>query len=266
MLTASKKAKMLNALKAYKKKFLDLNLSELDESGTRLMINHFLSDVLGFLPIEEIKTEYMIKGTYADYVVQTKGIRNFLVEVKALSYDLSDKHLRQTINYGANEGIEWALLTNGRNFEFYKILFNKPIESRKIFSVDLSDASTFKSSIEQLQYLHKEAITKKSLKVLWNKCEALFPEHVAGIIYSKEVIGTIKRLIKAKYGEKCDDEDILKTLERIVCEKFDPATIKPYRAVRSDKRPKKLKENEAKQISNSEIIEKVEDIQPESLN
>jgi hypothetical protein len=266
MLTASKKAKMLNALKAYKKKFLDLNLSELDESGTRLMINHFLSDVLGYLPIEEIKTEYMIKGTYADYVVQTKGIRHFLVEVKALSFDLSDKHLRQTINYGANEGIEWALLTNGKNFEFYKILFNKPIESRKIFAVDLSDASTIKSSVDQLQYLHKEAILKKGLKLLWNKCEALFPENVAGIIYSKEIISTIKRLIKAKYGEKCDDDEVLKTLQRIVCEKFDPATIKPYRSVRSERRPKKLKENEAIQISSSEIIEELEKVPPSALN
>ena len=61
MLTTSKRAKMLKALKAYKKKFIDLNLSELDESGTRLMINHFLSDVLGYLPIKEIKPEYMIK-------------------------------------------------------------------------------------------------------------------------------------------------------------------------------------------------------------
>ncbi len=41
MLTSSKKAKMLNALKSYKKKFLDRNLTELDESGTRLMINSF---------------------------------------------------------------------------------------------------------------------------------------------------------------------------------------------------------------------------------
>ena len=64
------------------------------------MINSFLTDVLGYIPIEEVKTEYMIRGIYADYVIQTKGTRNFLVEVKALSLTLSDKHLRQAINYG----------------------------------------------------------------------------------------------------------------------------------------------------------------------
>lgn len=266
MLTTSKKAKMLTALKSYKKKFLDKNLVELDESGTRLMINSFLSDVLGYLPIEEIKTEYMIKGTYADYVIQLKGTRHFLVEVKALSFDLSEKHLRQTINYGANEGIEWALLTNGKHFEFYKILFNKPIESRKIFSVDLSDATTFKVALEHLQYLHKESITKKGLRMLWNRFEALFPENVAGILYSKEVVGLIRRLIKTKYDEKCDDGEILNTLQRIVCEKFDPLTIKPFRSGRSEKKSKKAKVGKGIAISSEEIASSENLLPPSVLN
>ena len=47
MLTPSKKSKLFNALKGYKKKYLDQDISELDESGTRIMINTFLTDVLG---------------------------------------------------------------------------------------------------------------------------------------------------------------------------------------------------------------------------
>lgn len=202
MLSSAKKAKINAALKAYKKQFLDKNLTELDESGTRLMINSFLSDVMGYLPIEEIKIEYMIKGTYADYVVQLKGVRHFLVEVKALSFDLSEKHLRQTINYGANEGIEWAMLTNGKQFEFYKILFNKPIESRKIFAIDLSDSNALKTAAEQFQFLHKESVYKKGLKLLWNRFEALFPENVAGMLYSPDVLGVIKKTYQSEiWGE-----------------------------------------------------------------
>ena len=74
MLTPTKQSKLLDALKKYSKKYLNANLNELDESGTRIMINTFLSDVLGYAPIEEIKTEYMIRGTYADYVVQMKRL------------------------------------------------------------------------------------------------------------------------------------------------------------------------------------------------
>src|SRR6218665_1299901 len=156
MLTALKQQKLLNSLKAYRKEFLDGSLKELDESGTRIMINRFLSDVLGYKQLEEIKTEYMIKGTYADYVIQVNKTRHFLVEVKALSFQLSEKHLRQTINYGANEGIEYALLTNGKSFEFYKIIFAQPISSHLIFSLDLSDAAGLKNAANHLQHLHKE--------------------------------------------------------------------------------------------------------------
>lgn len=82
MLTKSKQRQLLNALKQYHKIYLKKLNPNLDESGTRIMINSFLTDVLGFTPIEEVKTEYMIRGTYADYVVQLKGKQHFLVEAK----------------------------------------------------------------------------------------------------------------------------------------------------------------------------------------
>lgn len=243
MLTALKQQKLLNSLKAYRKDFLDGSLKELDESGTRLMINRFLSDVLGYTQLEEIKTEYMIKGTYADYVIQVNTIRHFLVEVKALSFQLSEKHLRQTINYGANEGIEYALLTNGKNFEFYKIIFEQPISSRLIFALDLSDAAGLKHAATNLQHLHKESVVKNSFKPLWNKCEATDPYNIAGIICSAAVLKCIKKMIKIRYNEKCEDEIILSAVHKIVTDKMDPALIKSFKATKV--RPKKKKVAEA---------------------
>lgn len=207
MLTQAKQEKLLASLKSYVKRYFSNNLTDLDESGTRILINSFLTDVLGFLPIEEIKTEYMIRGTYADYMIQIGGTRHFLVEVKALSLNLSEKHLRQTINYGANEGLEWALLTNGKSFELYKIIFNKPIEAIKVFSIDLSDGQ-LKTHAENLQYLHKDSVKNKGLESLWNKTVALDPKNVAGMLYSPQVIGYIKKSLKDKYGAKFEEENL----------------------------------------------------------
>lgn len=246
MLTAIKQQKLLNSLKSYRKDFLDGSLKELDESGTRLMINRFLSDVLGYKQLEEIKTEYMIKGTYADYVIQVNTTRHFLVEVKALSFQLSEKHLRQTVNYGANEGIEYALLTNGRNFEFYKIIFAQPISSRLIFSLDISDAAGLKNAASHLQHLHKESVVKNSFKPLWNKCEATDPYNIAGIICSDAVLKCIKKMIKSRYNEKCADEIILSAVHNIIADKMDPALIKPFKATKVRvKKEKKTMEDEA---------------------
>lgn len=246
MLTASKQQKLAAALKAYRKEFLEGGRKELDESGTRIMINRFLSDVLGYKQLEEIKTEYMIKGTYADYVIQVNKTRHFLVEVKALSFQLSEKHLRQTVNYGANEGIEYALLTNGKNFEFYKIIFAQPISSHLIFALDLSDASGITTAVANLQHLHKESVIKNSFKPLWNKCEATDPYNIAGILCSDAVLTCIKKMIKTRYNEKCETETILSAVHKIIEDKMDPALIKPFKTTKTRAKKEKVAvENEA---------------------
>jgi len=237
MLTKSKKLKLLGQLKSYNKQFLKSKREELDESGTRLMINAFLTDVLGFTAIEEVKTEYMIRGTYADYVIQTKGVRHFLVEVKSLSLTLSAKHLRQTINYGANEGIEWALLTNGKQFAFYKILFQKPIESRLVFSIDLCDASNLKNCVEIIQFLHKDAVLSKGLDKLWQKTIALDPKNVAGLLFGKPVTNFIKRTLNKKFRHKFTEEEIETAINRII---HEPILLDDVKYVKFRKTKKKV--------------------------
>lgn len=235
MLNPPKKAKMLAALKDYRKKFFANKITELDESGTRLMINHFLTDILEYQSLEEVKTEYMIRGTYADYVVQTKGIRHFLVEVKALSINLSDKHLRQAINYGANEGIEWALLTNGRQFELYRIIFAKPIDYKRVMAIDLSEADGLKDALEYLQYLHKEAVNRKSLPALWNKHSALDPHTLGGILYTDSIMGFLKRELKKKYDCKFEDEDLKEGLNNLISQAINIDKLKISKKVAKKK-------------------------------
>jgi hypothetical protein len=253
MLTPSKLKKSADALKKYSKKYLGGHLKELDESGTRLMINEFLTEVLGYAPIEEVKTEYMIKGTYADYVIQLKGVRHFLVEVKALSLNLSDAHLRQAVNYGANEGIEWALLTNGKCFNLYKILFNKPIESRKMFSIDLSDPIQLKNAIESIQFLHKDSVSNKGLDLLWNKCAALDPANVAGFLYTPNVINYIKKSLKDNFKQKFTDEEIKIAIDKIVFEAISLDNIKHVKAKRA--KTKNTTNGNVAPESNNKVLE-----------
>lgn len=221
MISASKSERMLAALKEYRKKYLSGSITDLDESGTRIMINTFLATILGYRELEEIKTEYIIKGTYADYVIQIAGKRHFLVEVKAFPLELSDKHLRQAVNYGANEGIDWAILTNGRQFQLYKILFEKPIGEKLVFEIDFeSEDFDIKEAVHQLTYLHRDAVVKDNLSDLWARYSALEPLNVAGLLFSPQVISFLKKELRAKYDTKFEDEEIVESLTEIVCTEF----------------------------------------------
>jgi hypothetical protein len=241
MMTKSKQRQLLSSLKKYHKQYLKRTNPDLDESGTRIMINAFLTEVLGYTPIEEVKTEYAIKGTYADYMVQIKGKQYFLVEVKGLSIALSEKHLRQTRHYCADEGIDWALLTNGKRFDFYKIISTKPIEERRVFSVDLSDTSKFKDNAELLQYLHKHSVIDKGLRILWDKCVALDPTTVAGLLLNKPIVNFMKRALKKKYKNKFTDEDIIASLKRVI---YEPMSIRLDDVKQTTVRKKKKTDND----------------------
>ena len=54
MLTSTKSQKLLNGIKEYRKRFFSKNIQDLDESGTRIMVNHVLTDLLGYQSLEEI--------------------------------------------------------------------------------------------------------------------------------------------------------------------------------------------------------------------
>lgn len=229
MLNTNKKTKMISSIKNYKKTYLDKQYVDLDESATRLMVNHFLTEILGYKMIEEIKTEFMIRGTYADYVIQINGIRHFLVEVKALSLELSEKHLRQALNYAANEGIDWVVLTNGRKLDLYKVLFEKPIECKKVFSIDLMNTENFKEDIDFLEYLHRENVLKKELDTLWKKHSALKPSTLAGYLFAKPIVNYLKKELKAKYKSGFSDDEIIQSIRRIITESTPLDTVKVVR-------------------------------------
>ena len=229
MLSKNKILKFTQSIKDYKKRFLDKPLGDLDESGTRLLINHFLTEMLGYETLSEVKTEYMIKGTYADYVIQIGGKRHFLVEVKALSLNLSSNHLRQSINYGANEGIDFVLLTNGIIFELYKVLFEKPISHELIFSLNLSELTNLKIIADQLQYLHKDEVLKKGLDILWDRHSAISPKNLSKLLFSDEVVKFLKKELKKKYNIKFDEVVIENAVKRIAMESVIIENFKPIK-------------------------------------
>lgn len=242
MATKTQIAKILSQLKVFKKKYLIKKYAELDESGTRLMINSFLTDILGYEELSEVRTEYAIKGTYADYVIQVDRKKHLVVEVKAIQIDLSEKHIRQAVGYAANEGIDWVLLTNGRQFELFRIIFGKPISHKRVFSFDLSIDSDLKKSAEFFILLTKKNLLKKELEQFWVHFQALEPKKLCKYFYSKEVISFLRRTLKKEAGLTFSEDDIFESVHQIIITKIP--SQKPKNPLGLSKRRRKTKEVE----------------------
>ncbi len=208
-------------LKEYKRKYLKKEFSSLDESATRIMTNSFLTEVLGYQELVEIRTEYRIRSEYADYVIQLKRKKHFVIEVKSIQIDINEKHLRQSMSYAANEGIDWILLMNGRQVQLYKVNFGKPITTTLIFDLDLMNKDVFQKSPQFLWYLTKVAIEKNELESFWKKTNALTPSNLAKLLYSEEIVKRLRIDLKDETGIYFQIEDVAQALSQVISEKIE---------------------------------------------
>jgi predicted type IV restriction endonuclease len=177
--------------------------------------------LVGYKELEEIRTEFRIRGEYADYVVQLKRKKHFVVEVKSIQLDLHDKHLRQSINYAANEGIDWILLMNGRQIELYRVNFGKPISCTLIYSIDLLDKESFKDCHEQIWYLTKRAVERDELEEFWKRSNVLQPENLVKLIYSEEIVKRLRNDLKTDTGIYFQLDDVAASLYDAITQKVD---------------------------------------------
>jgi predicted type IV restriction endonuclease len=219
MATENQLREFKEKLKTYKRKYLRKEFAKVDESATRIMTNSFLTEVLGYKELEEIKTEYRIRSEYADYVIQLRRKKHFVVEVKSIDIDINDKHLRQSLSYAANEGIDWILLMNGRQIQLYRVGFGKPVTTQLVFKLDLLDNDDFKKAPELLWYLTKKAVEKNDLEDFWKRSNALQAEYIAKLLYSEDVVKRLRNELKSVTGIYFQLEDVAASLHRLItCE------------------------------------------------
>lgn len=203
-------------LKTYKRVYMKREYSEVDESATRIMVNHLLSKVLGYEELKEIKTEFLIRGAYADYVIQLNRKKHFVVEVKSIQLDLNDQHLRQSIGYAANEGIDWAILTNGRQLRCYHIEFTKPIKTQLFFDVAFDNIVDVRTKLAKLYLLTRKSITKLEINSYWKKFTSLEPKSIAGLLYTDYVVKYIKRSLRKTTGVNFTIDEVTSALSNTI--------------------------------------------------
>ena len=115
MISAPKKVtdRYVKNVGRFQKVLIHAESRDVSEADTVTIITDILSDVFGFDKYAEITGEQAIRGTFCDLAVKIKDKTYFLIEVKAIGIELKEAHMRQALNYGANHGVEWVILTNG---------------------------------------------------------------------------------------------------------------------------------------------------------
>jgi len=192
--------------------------SDVNEADTVIIVSDMLSDVFGFDKYTEITSEYAIRNTYCDLAVKVDDDVKYLLEVKAISIDLKEAHLRQAVDYGAHEGIQWVILTNGLIWKAYSIVLKKTVEYEKVFELDFLNINPRKSHAQELLFLlAKEGLRKDVIADYHERIQSLNRNVISAIILSEPILNLIRReLRRLSPGLSVDNTEIESTLRNEV--------------------------------------------------
>jgi len=189
---------------------------DVNESDTVSIINDMLSKIFGYERVDDITSQLSIRGTFCDLAIKGKDKFQYLIECKAIGHNLNKgNHVRQVVNYGANKGIPWIILTNAIEWYLYKIRFEQPINYDQVMSINFDQINSRSNrDIELLYILTKEALEKDAREIFFNKIRNVNKFIIGNLILNENVTWVIKKELK-KFAPNVhiNSNDILEILK-----------------------------------------------------
>jgi len=231
---------------------------DVSEADTVTLVKDLLAEVFGYDKYADVTSEHAIRGTYCDLAIKLDEKLVQLIEVKAIGISLDDRHVRQVVDYAANQGIEWVILTNGITWRIYHVLFEKPIDKQLIAEIDLTTVDCRKEpDLEALYPFTKEGFQKGAPSALRDRQDATNRFLVAALLLENDaVLSMIRRELRKIVDVIVDDAEITRVLHNEVIKREvlegEPAIAAANRVKRAES--KAVRDKVAKEAANQEPV------------
>lgn len=189
--------RLIKMIPAYKKVLSDAQSRDVNESDTVTIITDVLGDVFGFDKYSEITREFNIQGTYCDLAIKVDEQVQYLVEVKAIGIDLKENHIRQAVNYAANHGIKWVVLTNGAKWIIYRVLVDGKVSSQEVCSFNFLELNPKKSEDQESVFmLCRRGLDKDLIEQFYEYRQSVNKYMISAVLRSESVLNSIRKELR----------------------------------------------------------------------
>lgn len=196
-------------LKKYQKIVGGLRERDISEADTVTVVKDMLCEVFGYDKYTELTSEQQIRGTFCDLAVKVEGKIYYLAEVKAAGINLNNAHLRQAVNYGAHQGIEWIILTNAIEWKIYRLKFGQPIDFEEVFSLDICALSSRSADdIAKIFLLCRENVSTDALTAFHQQAQIINRYVIAELLRGPAIASCVRKELKRIFDVKVTDEEV----------------------------------------------------------
>lgn len=249
--------KVADRFAAYLKHYQAIALSQKDrdvsEADTVTLVKDILAQIFGYDKYTELTSEQQIRGTFCDLAVKLDGKIKYLIEVKAAGVGLNDSHLRQAINYAANQGIEWVVLTNAISWRLYRLVFGQPISYELVSSFEITAMNAKNDDDQEKMFLLcREGISNDAMAQYHQHAQLLNKYTIAQIVSSDAVVNVVRRELRRLFPElKVEIDEISDILANDVLKR---EVIDGEKVKEAQQRLKKAASKVAREIEKKNIV------------
>jgi len=260
--------RLVLGLKKFQTVLATAKARDVNESDTVIIVTDMLSEIFGYDKYSEITSEFSIRSTYCDLATKLNGKLELLIEVKAIGLELKDTYIKQAVDYTANQGNDFVILTNGVIWKAFKVSFTKPIDQEMVFEIDFSQLNPKKTDdIEKLHLISKEGWIKSTLYEFHSQKQVLNRFSIGAMMLSDPVIEVIRRELRkmspdmkitAEQVREVVSQEVLKR-EVVEGEKVDEAKKKISKALNKLSKSKTPKQNVA--VDKVDVVEATDEME-----
>lgn len=189
--------RLVAGIKRYQPILAAAKARDVGETDTVTIVKDMMADIFGYDKYTELTSEYAIRGTYCDLAIKLDSKLSTLMEVKAIGLELKEAHVKQAVDYAANQGVDWVLLTNGIRWCVYHVVFSRPIQTELVVDIDFSNLNARSESDLDLLYLWcKEGWQRSALGDFHTQKQALSRFFLGAMILTGPVLDVIRRELR----------------------------------------------------------------------
>lgn len=244
--------RLASGLKRFQPILASAKSRDVNESDTSMIVTDILAELFGYDKYHEVTRELCIRGTFCDLATRLDGKFQMIIEVKAIGLDLKDSHVKQAVDYAANQGIEWVALTNGNLWKVFRVIFAKPIDAELVLDIDILVLNPKRATdLESVYLLTRESMLKSGLYAYHDHLQATNKFYLAAVVLSDPVLETVRRELRRLSDVKLEVEELREALQKEVIkreviegEKADGARRKMVKAAGKTLRVRKEREGD----------------------
>lgn len=185
------------ALRRFQPVISSARARDVNESDTVVIVTDVLSEAFGYDKYSEVTSEHAIRGTFCDIALRIEDKLRIIIEVKSVGTDFRPNHVKQAVDYAANQGVDWVILTNAMLWQIYRVGFGKPITQELVAEFNLLEMNPRTSAhIDLLYLLCREGVTKSALDDHYIRRQATSRHLLAALLLSEPVLSVLRRELR----------------------------------------------------------------------